>query len=113
MSDVAPARRSTALIISVCVNIALAAMILAALASAFFRPFPHHWGGGPLGLHAMMDAATPQEHARIEDIVQRERPQLKALADRATDARVAAYKIFAQPNFDRDAYSKALDRVRQ
>ena len=113
MSDVPQPRRSTALIISICLNIALIAMILAALASAFFRPFPHHWEGGPLGLHAMMDIAAPQERARIEDIVERDRPQLKALADRARDARVAAYKIFAQANFSRDAYSKALDQARQ
>jgi uncharacterized membrane protein len=95
----APRRRSVALIISICLNVALVAMILAAAASLFFHRFHGHWEGGPLGIHAMMDVASPQERARIEDIVQRRRPHLHDLSERARAARAAAYKIFAQPSF--------------
>lgn len=115
MSDVEkrePGRKSTALIVSICINVVLVAMILAAIATAFFRPFGHRWEGGPLGLHAMMEVAAPSERSRIDDIVQRHRAQLRILGDKARDARVAAYQIFGKPNFDRDAYSKALDQAR-
>ena len=115
MSEVtqpAPRRRSIALIISICLNVALVAMILAAAASLFFHRFHGHWEGGPLGIHAMMDVASPQERARIEDIVQRRRPHLHDLSEKARAARAAAYKIFALPSFDQAAYVKALDQVR-
>jgi len=115
MSDVAqsvPSRRSTALIISICFNVALVAMILAAAASLFFHRFHGHWEGGPLGIHAMMDVASSSERAQIENIVQRHRPHLRDLSDKARAARTAAYKIFARPSFDQAAYVKALDQVR-
>ena len=115
MSEVtqpAPRRRSAALIVSICLNVALVAMILAAAGSLFFHRFHGHWQGGPLGIHAMMDVASSPERARIEDIVQRHRPHLRDLSDKAWAARTAAYKIFARPTFDQAAYVKALDQVR-
>src|SRR5579872_2928294 len=114
MSDVAqsPRRRSTALIVSICLNVALVAMMLAAATSLFFHSFHGHWKGGPLGIHAMMDVASPSERTQIEGIVQRHRLRLRDLSDKAQTARTAAYKIFAQPSFDQAAYVKALDQVR-
>lgn len=115
MSEVtqpAPRRKSTALIISICLNVAMVAMILAAAASLFVHRFHGHWRGGPLGIHAMMDVASPPERARIEGIVQRHRERLRDLSDKARAARTAAYKIFGLPSFDQAAYVKALDQVR-
>ena len=106
-----PARRSWALIGSICLNVALIAMILAAVGSMLFhrgRP----WEGGPLGIHAMLDVATPAERAKIEAIVERHHGRLQDLSDRARATRRSAYQVFAQPNFDRTAYTQALDNMR-
>lgn len=114
MTEITPAQpggRSWALIVSICLNVALIAMIIAAIGGMFFhrgRP----WEGGPLGIHAMLDVATPPERAKIQSIVDRHHDRLQDLGDRARAARSAAHEVFAQPNFDRAAYTQALDKMR-
>jgi uncharacterized membrane protein len=106
-----PARRSTALIVSICLNVALVAMIVAGIAGAFFHR-GSHWEGGPLGMHAMMSVATPGEREKIEAIIERHQARLDQLGDQARAARRTAYEIFAEPQFDRARYVEALDKMR-
>jgi uncharacterized membrane protein len=96
----------------VCLNVALIAMIAAAIASSAFRHPRSHWAAGPLGINALMEAAKPEERTKIEAIVEAHRARVDQLRKEADEERRAAVRIFAQPAFNEAEYAKALDRVR-
>ena len=106
------AGRPLPLIVSVCLNIALIALIAAAVASSVFHHPRPRWAQGPLGLNALMDAAKPDERSRIEAIIESHKSRLRDLAKNVADERAAALGIFAQPTFDKLQYEKALDQAR-
>ena len=116
MSEPTPSSARTGssilLIVSVCLNVALIAMIAAAIASSVFRHSHERWARGPLGINALVEAATPDERSRIEAIIKNHQSRLRELARDADSERAAAVRTFAQPTFDTAEYERTLDKIR-
>jgi uncharacterized membrane protein len=107
-----PPPRSVPFIISLCLNVALIAMIVVVIAMHVFhspRPF---WSAGPLGPYSLMRTAAPAERTKIETIVAAHEPRIRELTWQAAQARLAALGVFARPQFSASDYLGALDKVR-
>jgi len=106
-----PRRRSVLLIVSLCLNVALAAMIAIGIYNAVQRNRPRP-PGGPLAPQALMAEVGPQERAKIQAVIDRHAARLRELRIEAAQARGAAFRIFEEPSFTPQDFSKALERVR-
>jgi uncharacterized membrane protein len=105
-------RTSVPFIISLCLNVALMAMIAVVIAANLLRPPRPPWSGGPLGPYALMAAAEPAERTRIQAVVERHKARIRDLTRQATQARLVAFDLFARQQFHASDYMNALDRVR-
>jgi uncharacterized membrane protein len=105
---VAPRRRSVPLIISLCLNVALIAMVAVGIANGI-RHARH--GREFLSPQILMAAASPAERARIQSIVDAHADKVRALKKADAAARLAALKQFESPQFDRAEFAKAIDAV--
>jgi uncharacterized membrane protein len=116
MSNGSPQRNSNvALIVSLCLNLLLAGVI----AIGGFRAFHHgsmfggghgHGRGGS-GIHALMHL-VPAETDKIKNVVAAHNDRVLKLRSEAMEARRAALRAFAAPDFNRQAFDRSLERVR-
>jgi uncharacterized membrane protein len=102
--------RSTLLVMSLCLNVGLIALILVGI-GRFGRGGPPP----PAGLMAPGQIARglpPKQREEILDIVAAHRPALQTRRRAARRARLEAFRIFASPGYTADEFSRALDQVR-
>jgi uncharacterized membrane protein len=105
-------RPSIPFIVSLCLNVALVAMIGVVIAASILQPPHSPWSAGPLGPRALIAAAEPAERTKIEAIVAAHQSRIRDLTRQAAQARMAAFGVFARPQFVASDYMNALDRVR-
>jgi uncharacterized membrane protein len=109
MEEAARARtRTTLLVMSLCLNVGLIALILVGI-GRIGRGVPP-----PAGLMAPGQIARglpPKQREEILDIVAAHRPALQAKRRAARRARLEAFRIFASPGYTADEFSRALDEV--
>jgi uncharacterized membrane protein len=107
----APRRRNIWLILSLCLNVVLIAMIAVGIARAW-----HHQQEAALGRAFSAQsiiAHLPSDRAeKVQAVLDAHAAQLNALTDAASQARVASRPVFAATNFDRANYAKAQLRIR-
>jgi uncharacterized membrane protein len=107
-----PRRRNILLIVSLCLNVALAAMIAIGVYNAAQRNRQRATPGGPLAPQALMAEVGPVERAKIQAVIDKHAARLKELRIESAQARGAAFRIFAEPSFTPQDFSAALERVR-
>jgi Spy/CpxP family protein refolding chaperone len=103
----APERRraSVLLIVSLCINAALIGLIAIALLRGF--PPPREGKAGGLSPMALM-RMVPAERDKIQAVMDKHRPAIRALRQRAMQARADVFERLQAPAFDRPAFDKAL-----
>lgn len=103
-------RRQLGLVVSICLNIALAAMVIAGLLSAVRngRPPP-----GLLTPQGLMREASAPERARMQTIIAAHAANVKALRRADTLAREAAFRLFAGRDFSLEGFTTALAAVQK
>jgi uncharacterized membrane protein len=118
---------NVALIVSLCLNLLLAGVIVTALVR--FSVFHPMFGSGtsgdfrsgsgmghgmwqmePLSPHAMMNAA-PGKAAQIRSIIDAHRTKIHDLRMSSFDARNEALRLLAAPEFDRSAFDRSLSKL--
>ena len=110
MSEV-PVRQkaSLLLIVSLCLNVALLGVVGVMLWRSNEQPEPR---APKAGLSAqMLIRLVPAEKTKIEAIVLQHRPHLHELRSEAMRARVEAFRLLTETNFDSAAFAKSLARV--
>ena len=107
--------RNVLLVLSLCLNVALLAILgvgAVRLAAAAGRaPFIGQ-PAGPLAPGQVMRSLSPERRGAVQAVVRRHRPELLRLRRAARDARQETFGVFAAPGFDNAAFAAALDRVR-
>jgi uncharacterized membrane protein len=116
MSNGSPQGKSNvALIVSLCINLVLAGVI----AMGGLRALHHGWmfgGGHGFGQrgsasHALMHL-VPAETDKIKNVVAAHNDRVVQLRNEARGARWEALRVFAAPDFSRQAFDRSLERVR-
>ncbi len=110
----APRRRGNILlIVSLCLNVAFVAMIAIGVITAANRNRQRPVPGGPLAPQALMtEVSDPQERARLQAVIDRHAGRLKELRIESAQARLAAFRTFAEPGFSSQEFAQSLERVR-
>lgn len=107
--------RSVLLVMSLCLNVALLAIlgvgVVRFTAVARRAPFIAQ-PAGPLAPGQVMRSLTPERRAAVQAVMRRHRSELARLRRAARDARQETFQVFAAPGFDNAAFAAALDRVR-
>ncbi|HVV65044.1 MAG TPA: periplasmic heavy metal sensor [Rhizomicrobium sp.] len=107
----APARQpSVLLIVSICLNIALIALVAIAMTRVGARRIEPHERKGGLSAQAVMRAA-PAEESKIKAIIEEHRPRLRRLRGEAMGARAESYRLLTAPDFNAQEYAKSLAAV--
>src|SRR4029078_2581871 len=105
-SPSAPRRASVLLIVSLCLNV----LLIPVIAVIIFRA-AHHvnavGSGGVLAPRSVM-AEAPAQKDRIETIIARHEPKIRALRAAAADARREAFRTLGAPDYTPDKFHKAL-----
>ena len=110
MDEVARTRtRSALLVMSLCLNAGLIALILVGIGrmGAGFGPPP-----GVMAPRQIARGLAPNQREKIRGIVRAHRPVLQARRQAARRARLAAFRVFASPDYTADGFARALDQVR-
>jgi uncharacterized membrane protein len=111
MSDPAqPRRRNWLLILSLCFNVVLVALIVTAVLRAPQRP-PAIGSGGVLAPRSIM-AALPDAAGPVQKVIDAHTPKIKALRQAAGRARRAAFRELAAPDYTPQKLTAALEVVR-
>ena len=105
-------KRSTTLIVSLCINFFLVGVIAAGALGAL-----HHFqrsGGDRDGFdpRALMHMLPDARRTELEPLLHGSRDEVRALLDAARDAREDAYRAFKQETFDAAAFDAAMTKVR-
>lgn len=105
-----PKRRRVFLILSLCLNVALVAMIVAGIVTAQWRK--GMMPGGPLVPQALMKDATADEQDKIQAIMESHAVRVGQLRRAAAQARKEVFRVFASPNFSQSDLQIALEKMR-
>lgn len=100
--------RSVLLIVSLCLNVALIAMIVAGIANAI-RTAGHPRGA--LSPESLLAAASNSERRQVQAVIDAHAERIRVLRTADLKARKAALGIFEGPVLDPFAFKKALDAV--
>jgi len=112
VSDTTPPRSNTWLVVSICLNVVLIAMIAVGVARAWHRQ--HEMELGRAFSTQSIIAHLPADRAKkVKAVVDAHAYRLGVLADDATKSRLEARPIFTAPVFDPVAYAKAQERMRK
>jgi uncharacterized membrane protein len=103
---------SVLLIVSICLNIALIALIAIAMTRVGARSFGPHERKGGLSAQAALRAA-PAEAPKIRAIIERRHPHLHRLRGEAMRARAESYRLLTAPDFDPQRYAQSLAAVQK
>jgi Spy/CpxP family protein refolding chaperone len=118
MSNGSPQGKSNvALIVSLCLNLLLAGVIVVGGLRAFhYGPmfggghgFGH--GHGSPSSHALLHL-LPADTDKIEAIAAAHKDRIDQLRNEAREARLDVLRVFAAPDFSRQAFDRSLERVR-
>jgi uncharacterized membrane protein len=103
-------KRSILLIVSLCLNVALIAMIVVGFVNGVRHARPSREFLSP---RALIADASPAERAKIQAIIDAHAAKVAMLkkADRA--ARLAAFKLFADPQLNPVEFAKAVESIHQ
>ena len=108
-----PRRRGRAvlLVVSLCLNVALIALIMVSMGPPrrFFGPPPPV---GPLSPGALMHSLPPDAQGKIHAVVVAHMPAMRAARQQARRARMRVFQVFASPGYSAQGFSTALDGVR-
>jgi uncharacterized membrane protein len=114
MSDpvVAPKRRGSVLLtVSLCVNLALIGLIAITYVRTGLRHFePRHEGKVTLSAQSLI-RMVPTERAKIQDVLDAHRTQIREQRQRATQARANAFRLLEADNFRASDFAEALAAV--
>ncbi|HUO90395.1 MAG TPA: periplasmic heavy metal sensor [Rhizomicrobium sp.] len=113
MSDPAaapPRRRNWLLIVSLCLNVVLVALIVTAILRAPSRPAAIG-GGGVLAPRSIM-AALPDAAGPIQKVIDAHTAKLRELRLASVRARRDAFRVLASPDYTPDKLAAALEAVR-
>jgi uncharacterized membrane protein len=97
--------RNVPLVVSLCLNVALVAMIVAGAVNAvrFGRPPPTM-----MAPQALIDEASPSERAKIQTIIAAHAGKVRQLRQADIAARQGVFRVFGSASFTPDAFGKAL-----
>ena len=122
MSESPPRRSNVALIVSLCVNLVLAGVIvMAVFRFAMYRPM--FSSAGPLGPSAervqvrqilvprLLMRAAPEKADAIRDVVKKHHDRIEAMRADSQGARLEVLRLYRAPVFDKPAFDKALARM--
>jgi len=106
-----PARSgpSVLLIVSLCVNVALIALVAIAVLRAGPRTFEPRKEGA-LGAHALM-RMVPAETAKIQAVIDSHHQRMRELREQAMQARAESFRALTASEFDAGAFAKSLAAV--
>ncbi len=113
MSDiVAPAKRQpgVALIVSLCLNVALIGLIAVAMWRTGMRPLEPREAKVALGAQALI-RLVPAEKAKIEAIIGTHHQKLHELRTRALQARADSFRMLAASDFNAADFAGSLAAV--
>lgn len=104
-------RRSIWLIVSLCLNVVLIAMMAMGIARAWHREHEKTLGRA-FSAESILAHLPPDRAAKVQAVLDAHAPALKELNDGALQARLHARPIFMAPVFDANAYAQAQQGLR-
>ena len=109
----APRRgRSIFLIISLCLNAFLVAVIVVGVARAVHRQSDPMTKGGLFSPYALLHDVSKDERPKIQTVIDRHRQTVRALRDQAIAARIASFEALDAPDFTPAKFAASLEKVR-
>jgi uncharacterized membrane protein len=105
---VRPPKRNVWLIVSLCLNLALVAVIVGGVINAMRNGHPPP---GLFGPHVLIDFASPDERVKIKAVMDAHAGKIEALKKADMAARQTAFAMFSGETLDPAAFEKALDAV--
>lgn len=106
-----PRRRNIWLILSICLNALLIAMIAVGLSRAWERKHEMEMGP-PFSAESIVGHLPADRAAKVQAIIDAHEPAVKRLRDAATAARMNARHFFTAQNLDAAAYANAQQNLR-
>jgi len=104
--------RTIALVLSLCLNVLLIAMIVVSLGRAVQGGFIAQ-PGGQLAPGQIARGLAPDDQAKVREIIAQHQPAMRQARQAARRARQAAFRVFAAPDYTPDGLAQALEDVRQ
>ena len=105
-----PRRHNWLLIVSLCLNVVLVALIATAIVRIAHRPMPIG-GGGVLAPRSIM-AALPGASGPIQKVIDAHAAKIRALRMASVQARRAAFRELSAPDYSPQKLAAALEAVR-
>lgn len=105
--------RNVLLVLSLCFNVALLAILgvgVARMATAARVPFIGQ-PAGPLAPGQVLRSLSPERRQALQAVMRQHRPALVRLRQAARQARQETFGVFSAPQFDGAAFNAALERV--
>src|SRR5581483_3087241 len=104
--------RTVALVMSLSLNVLLITLIVVVLSRAAGAGLAVQQPGGPLAPAMIARGLSPESQQRIRDVQAEHRDAMNEARRNARQARMAALRAFAAPDYSPAAFSQALERVR-
>ena len=104
--------RAVALVLSLCLNVLLIGLLVVGLGRAVQGGFIAQ-PGGQLAPGQIARALAPADQAKVRGIIAQHQPAMRQARQGARRARLAAFRIFAAPDYTPDAFAQALEAVRE
>lgn len=104
--------RTVLLPLSLCLNVILITLLVVGFGKVVQASFITH-PGGQLQPGAIVQAVAPDRQQAVREIVADHAGPVLTARRQARKARIEAFRLFADPNFNADAFAKALEDVRQ
>ena len=112
MAGATPSRgRAIALVVSLCLNVLLAALILGVLSRAVGGGFIGQ-PGGQLAPGIIARGLSPESQDKIRGIQAEHRDAMQEARKGARQARLAAFRSFAAQDYSPNAFANSLEQVR-
>lgn len=116
MTETTPAPRRGRrifLILSLCLNVFLVAVIVVGVMRAVHRRNDPMTAGGPFSPYVLLHVAAKEDRPKIQAVIDRHKASVRHLRDQAVAARVASFETFAAPDYTPEKFNAALDKVRE
>ena len=112
MADGVPSRgRAIVLVVSLCLNLVLIALIVVGFTRATGGGFIGQ-PGGQLAPGVIARGLSPESQGKVRDIVAEHRDAMREARQGARRARLAAFRTFAAADYSQTDFAQALERVR-
>ena len=99
------------LIASLCLNLILLGLILVGVGRVVQAGFIAQ-PGGPLAPGQIMRSLPPDQAEKVRVLQRQHQPALRQARQGARKARLAAFRLFAGPNYSPESFAAALENVR-